>query len=278
MVRDLIKELLHAVRTDDNSENIDQPQQDVQGSTNGNDMSLAGGWVPQENSQIGMVSTLNINPSPSLVPSFSNNQQAMGQGDNEMISVPKEWAPFLKGLLQSPAHQIWAKNLIEAGLHNMLLQNQNITCTIPLMNQPPTTPCKLLSGATSLVTGIEEALPAQEEDDLVIGKKRARKSKVATPIVESAVRRSARIQAHTMGFKTNTCSKDCPACATKPPTLSHYAIKKIGTALCQLKEDEINELTLTESSKLEPISKKSKKGDLARGKKPGDEGSSNDKN
>lgn len=52
--------------------------------------------------------------------------------------------------------------------------------------------------------------------------------------------------------------KNCLGCSAEPPTLSQAMIKKLGTSLCQLWEDQLDGQTLL-GKKVEPIGKKPKK-------------------
>lgn len=64
------------------------------------------------------------------------------------------------------------------------------------------------------------------------------------------------------------------------PILSPSSLKKIGTSLCQLQEDQLDEHLLMTKNKLEPVGKKVKKTKKTHGKTPGGEegGEKEDKN
>jgi hypothetical protein len=53
--------------------------------------------------------------------------------------------------------------------------------------------------------------------------------------------------------------KNCLGCGASPPTLSPRALKEIGSALCDLQADQLDEDTLLSKNKLEPVGKKIKK-------------------
>ena len=144
--------------------NENQLAHNTQGNNSNNGANSSEGWVITENIHLGIVRTFSLFPPPPLAPSFSNPTQPLAQTDKELISVPKEWASFFKGLLDSPAQQPWAKKLMESGFLSMLQHSTSTsTSLISLKNQPSSTPCKLLSKAPILVTEIEEALPPQEQ-------------------------------------------------------------------------------------------------------------------
>lgn len=118
----------------------------------------------------------------------------------------------------------------------------------------------LLDSEPSSVREIEEALPMEDIGEPVSGKKRGRKGMAVTPIVDSAVRRSNRVRANSNGFKLDTCKiKNCLGCSSEPPILYPHSLKKIGTSLCQLQEDQLDEHLLMTKNKLEPVGKKVKK-------------------
>ena len=96
----------------------------------------------------------------------------------------------------------------------------------------------MLFSKPSPVREIEEALPKEDSEETSANKKRGRKGKADTPIVDSVVRRSDRVRANTNGFKVSTCRiKNCLGCSNDPPILSPLSLKNIGTSLCQLQEE-----------------------------------------
>jgi hypothetical protein len=136
--------------------NENQLAHNTQGNNSNNGANSSEGWVITENIHLGIVRTFSLFPPPPLAPSFSNPTQPLAQTDKELISVPKEWASFFKGLLDSPAQQPWAKKLMESGFLSMLQHSTSTsTSLISLKNQPSSNPCKLLSKAPILVTEIE---------------------------------------------------------------------------------------------------------------------------
>ena len=219
-------------------------------------------WLFQNNIQIGMVRTFTFNSSPvdlSLAGKHLKEKAQLSPSEHELLAVPKEWANFLKGLLLSPAHYNWAKKILQMGLPDLLSTGPQNDCMISLKKQINPNACNLLADEPRLTAQLEEALPAEDYEEPILSKKRGRKTKISTPIVESAVRRSARIQAHTKGFKSDSCTKNCLACSSEPPTLSTSAIKKIGATLCQLSESEMEDLSSSGKKSLGPIGKKTKK-------------------
>lgn len=120
--------------------------------------------------------------------------------------------------------------------------------------------CQLLDSEPRMAMEIEEAINTEDPEQTTPNKKRSRKGKSSTPLVESAVRRSIRVQSHSKGFKNKPCQKNCPGCSSKPPILSATSLKKIGTSICHMKEEDMEELNLMGKSSVEPIGKRSKKG------------------
>lgn len=79
-------------------------------------------------------------------------------------------------------------------------------------------------------------------------------------MVDSAVRRSNRVKANANGFKSTPCkSKKCLGCSANPPTLTTSMIRKIGTSLCHLQENRLDEQALLGKKRMEPVGKKLKK-------------------
>lgn len=124
--------------------------------------------------------------------------------------------------------------------------------------------CGLLNKEPAQVSVIQDSLMEPNVVSTPVSppanKKRDRKGKAVTPVTDSEVRRSLRVRNNNQGFKVSTCkSKNCIGCSSGPPTLSLDTIKEIGTGLCQLQEEELEESTLMGRNKQEPIGKKGKK-------------------
>ena len=58
----------------------------------------------------------------------------------------------------------------------------------------------------STASEIEEAIPKDDLKESSSSKKRGRKAKADTPVVDSTVRRSSGVRANSNGFKVNTCT------------------------------------------------------------------------
>jgi len=220
------------------------------------------GWSIQENIQIGMVRTYTLNPQAndlSMAGNFLNYKANSGPLEKEQISIPKKWASFFEGLLKSPTHHAWAKNLLQLGFPEMLRSGPTNDCMISIKKQLTTDTCSLLNDEPSLVKEIEDNLPDQSYEETTASKKRGRKAKASTPVVDSAVRRSIRIQYHSKGFKKESCAKNCLACSSQPPTLSSATISKIGASLCQVTDSELEEMHNQSKGYTQPIGKKLKK-------------------
>lgn len=110
----------------------------------------------------------------------------------------------------------------------------------------------------------------EEQNASPQGKKRSRKGKVQSPVVDSEVRRSCRVREKTNGFKPTGCRLiNCLGCKMDPPTLSDDVLQAIGINMCQLNPDEVTQVALNKKKKPKPIAKK-------KGKKPGSEGGAED--
>lgn len=223
----------------------------------------------QENIQIGMVRTFFFNSPalpktvdlPRLAPEFAFNYQANLDPEKELLVVPKDWMGFFKALLEAPAQHAWSKKLLESGFPSFLHMGPQGGCHLDLGFKPsPLGTCSLLESEPSTAKELEEAIPLEDSEEFLLPKKRGRKGKAVTPIVDSMVRRSSRVRANTNGFKHSTCKiRNCLGCSNDPPILSPTSLKKIGTSMCQLQEDQLEEQMLLVKDKLEPMGKKGKK-------------------
>lgn len=110
------------------------------------------------------------------------------------------------------------------------------------------------------VKEIEEVIPEQLMENS-LGKKRSRKVRTNTPVVDSIVRHSNRVRVSCNVFKMNICkAKNCLGCSSDPPTLSPTSLKKIGSSLCQLQPSQLDDQILLKKKKMDPIGKRQKKG------------------
>ena len=88
-------------------------------------------------------------------------------------------------------------------------------------------------------------------------KKGARKPKTQSLVVDFEVRRSSRVREKFNGFKPSGCElANCLGCNLEPPTLSLDTLQNIGTKMCQLSTEEVEEATLSRKKKAKPISKR----------------------
>jgi hypothetical protein len=102
----------------------------------------------------------------------------------------------------------------------------------------------------------EEILYEEEPPVTPKSKKKLKKIKNQTHVVESEVRRSIRVRGQSNGFKPIGCKKaNCLGCNIKPPTLSVEALQDIGINLCNLTTEEVDEAILNKK-KSNPIAKK----------------------
>ena len=78
-------------------------------------------------------------------------------------------------------------------------------------------------------------------------------------MVESEVRRSNRVRGRTNGFKPSGCKiTNCLGCKVQPPTLFIATLQAIGTEMCQINPEEVDEAVLNKRKKPKPIKKKGK--------------------
>jgi hypothetical protein len=139
--------------------------------------------------------------------------------NSEFIPIPKMWAAFFMGLLLRPDSFEWAKKfLLSRALSSFVEPNME---TVPIK-----IPSKcLLPPSQELHKESQSPSPA----DVVNRKKRS-------ILVDTEVRRSARLREKARGFKS--CSgirKNCLCCARpSPPSIFHKIIKKLGAKFCKV--------------------------------------------
>jgi hypothetical protein len=89
--------------------------------------------------------------------------------------------------------------------------------------------CSCLLFEPYFVREIEEALPNEDIEEVLSSKKRGRKGKAVTPMVDSAVRRSNRVRANSNGFKMSTCKvKNCLGCSNGPQLCPLFLYRRLG--------------------------------------------------
>lgn len=103
----------------------------------------------------------------------------------------------------------------------------------------------------------KKALLIEEEQNLSPqGKKRPRKAKAQSLVVDSEVRRIIRVREKCNGFKPSNCKvANCLGCNLDPPTLSLDTLKNIGVNMCQRKPELLEEGPMNKK-KPKPIAKK----------------------
>lgn len=81
--------------------------------------------------------------------------------------------------------------------------------------------CSFLANEPMGVKELEEAIPEETMEECSTGKKRSRKIRQETPVVESAVKHSD-VRSSCNGFKMNVCkAKNCLGCSSDPLFLHH---------------------------------------------------------
>lgn len=75
--------------------------------------------------------------------------------------------------------------------------------------------------------------------------------------MDSEVKRRSRVREKFNGFKPSGCKlANCLGCNLEPPTLSLDTLQNIGTKICQLSTEEVEEAALNSKKKPKPIAKK----------------------
>jgi hypothetical protein len=142
------------------------------------------------------------------------------------VSVPKVWAAFFMGLLIRPDSFDWARKFLLSGAISAFVKPSMDTISIKI-------PSKCLL-PPSQDTHVEPQSPPPTKAAL---------RKRQPILVDTAVRRSARLRAKAKGFKncTGIGKKNCSCCAQcTPPSLQHDIIKKLGTEFCKVDPSKLN--------------------------------------
>jgi hypothetical protein len=180
--------------------------------------------------------------------------------NKSVVEIPSSWLGFFQALLMAPAQHEWAKHLLQSNFAQQLQGDSEWPTWISLTKKPIAgEACSLLNSEPPSVKIIEENIQEENLDTGSPGKKKSKKEKPGTPVVDSVVRRSTRVRANSNGFKVSICkTKNCLGCSSAPPTLSQNVIRKIGTSMCQLWDDQLEDHVLL-GKKMEPVGKKAKK-------------------
>lgn len=253
---------------DDDMENQQQIMADQLGHQVQPEVDLGMEPVFQNNIHLGMIRIFFNSPSlpypdhSNLPWVASSTFDKRKDAHKSLIEVPTKWLGLFKALLQAPAQRSWAKQLLLLGFPDLLKNEGDWTALISINSKSSfTDSCAYLSEEPVGVKAIEEAIQKQENEEVSPRKKRSRKPRPSTPVVDSAVRRSDRVRASCNGFKGNICkAKNCLGCSSDPPTLSPSTLKKIGTSICQLQPAQVEDQVLFKKKKINPIGKKQKKG------------------
>jgi hypothetical protein len=162
-------------------------------------------------------------------------------------------------LLNSPSHFEWTKKLLQTQFPSLIQQAGDIQdLTIPenFIGSTQKVCDRIKHPISSLV--LEEELNIEQEHNVSPqSKKRTRKAKPQSPMVDSEVRRSNRVKEKFNGFKTSQCKvANCLGCSAKPPTMSADLLKSIGSNICQIPEEQLDVETLNKKKKTGVIAKK----------------------
>jgi hypothetical protein len=190
------------------------------------------------NIRLGMVRTYFANPTglPELNPfclvPFSKEKDR--EKDRARVEVLAQWMGLFQSLLLAPAQNCWARKLLDNNFCQLLQGENDWTATLSISCKPsPDKACTLLDSELLGPNEIEQAVQEEikEAENISPFKKRGRKGKSETPIVDLLVRCSTRVRASCNGFKVSACKgKNCLGCSSEIPTLSPTTLKKIGTS------------------------------------------------
>lgn len=165
---------------------------------------------------------------------------ALDKLPGKSAKVAAHWAPFFTSMLLSPASYKWAKSFIESEAWTFFNKSLK-TASIRIPDKGPLiNPCSSSEGNPLL--SLNDVVTKNQQPAGILPEKRSKKS---TPLVESEVRRSPRLNDANKGFKPDGCpNKKCLACNPNPPELSHSLIKNLGLTLCQIDDDLLSEKAL----------------------------------
>jgi hypothetical protein len=183
------------------------------------------------------------------------------------VSVPKVWAAFFMGLLMRSDSFVWARKFLLSGAISAFVNPNMDTISIKI-------PSKCLP------TPSQDSHDEPQSPSLAKAALRKRQ-----PImVDTAVRRSARLRAKARGIKTCTGigKKECSCCAQcAPPSIQHGIIKKLGAEFCnvdpsKLNPDDLNRSRVTGNAIQRPGAPPNSKDDVPRTSEDQAEDSFND--
>jgi len=200
-------------------------------------------------------------PIPPTKPKSNDHNPDGKATETALIEVPRKWADFFQVFLNSPESFTWAKNLLATQFPAYLPQSSDAV-NLSLPSEPYNRKAELCGKLGSFSSSIipEEAFILDEELNVTTPeKKKQRKGKMKSPVVESEVRRSIRVRGQTNGFKPSGCKiTNCLGCKVQPPNLSIATLQAIGAEMCQINPEEVNEAALNKRKKPKPIMKKGK--------------------
>lgn len=145
----------------------------------------------QNNTQLGMVRTLFVNPFMDLTRTIGPTWLApkimnkIDGKDKALIEVPAKWLDFFQALLLALAQHSWAKQLLESGFPQLLRTGGDWTATVSMNCKPSSAEaCTFLDTEPLGAKENEEALPEQLMEDSPPSKKMGRKARPDTPVIQ----------------------------------------------------------------------------------------------
>lgn len=170
------------------------------------------------------------------------------QGEHKIfsVSIPVSWFNFIVHLLMTPDKFGWTVHMLKSDLWQFLTKSskaeQSILFHIPDKCSASQAPVCKLAGLDAQETNKENAGDSsnQQEDAALLlpfGAENTRKRRGGkTPLVETEVRRSGRIQKDNDGFKRGSCSDN-----TIPPVTQKNVVKNLSASFCKVAETKLEE-------------------------------------
>lgn len=177
------------------------------------------------------------------------NNFAPSSDEDKVINVPAEWANFISSALLAPDNFERVKALLQSGVWQYIIEGSDSTMLKPFVipesfnNHQGSLSQVMNNQEDAIVKGKTSSTPqpqdkAKEKAILSASTSAAmehKKRKDLTPLVESQVRRSDRIQLDNQGYKRNSCpDRNCLACSPIPPPISGRVVRNLSVSFCNM--------------------------------------------
>ncbi|KQK18696.1 hypothetical protein BRADI_1g44133v3, partial [Brachypodium distachyon] len=154
----------------------------------------------------------------------------------QTVTIPGPWIDFFTAMLSTPENFNWAKKVLLSNMWSIFAASNDTARIFALPEKCPSKSapiCRLTARVEEICQGYSTPqAPKTSEPPVDLHKttsvlriKRTRRP----PLVETEVRRSARLKEKNEGFKHNTCIyKRCLACAAKASEIKSKVVKSLS--------------------------------------------------